>query len=287
MKRLKLIPLALLLSLALAVSAHALTIDYAYVGSHDYDSLGQGVYDAIGEQVWMFTHASVGGNILAGMDSLHSSDPNKYQLTTPYVSSTTPTVPTIPVPGSVYDINRGNPGPSAKYAYFETVTTTGGWGAATDFVMDKLCYIDEDADVNEYFQTIEDILGANPSAKVVLTTMPLTTGENSDNVLRNQYNDEVRSYAASHNMLLFDIADLEAHDADGNPITFESGGTVYQKLFSGWSSDGGHLSTAGRVWVAQGWYAMAASQATPIPGAAWLLGTGLVGLVGLRRRFWG
>lgn len=39
-----------------------------------------------------------------------------------------------------------------------------------------------------------------------------------------------------------------------------STGNVYDTIYGDWTSDGGHLNGTGRVWVAKGWYALAASQ---------------------------
>jgi hypothetical protein len=102
-----------------------------------------------------------------------------------------------------------------------------------------------------------------PDTLFVYTTMPLTTASDADNVKRNQYNLAVRQYVVDHDKYLFDIADIEAHDLNGNPQTFQSGGQTYQKLYSGYTSDGGHLNTTGRQQVALGWYAMGALIASP------------------------
>lgn len=280
----KRLALALLLTILASSTAWALTIDYSYVSTHDFNSLNQAAYDAIGQQTWMFTHASVGGNMLGGMDTLHSGDSNKYQLTTPTASSGAAPPTGGLTPGSIYDVNRGNPGWANKYTIFETMVKA-GWGNSADFVMDKLCYIDQAADVSVYLAMMNELEGQY-SATFVYTTMPLTTGSSSSNDLRNRYNEAVRTYAEANGKLLFDIADLEAHDEFGNEQTYLAGdGSVYQTLWSGWTDDGGHLNGDGRIMIAEAWYAVAASQATPIPGTALLLGFGIAGLTIVRRKF--
>ena len=257
---------ALLLCLLLATAAAAQTIDYAYVSSHDYEALNQDVYDAVGRQVWMFSHASVGANILDGMTALHDGDPARYPLVR--TEAGLDHAPDAPELGTIYDVDRGNPGWSEKYALFRAAVT-GPWGARADFVMDKLCYIDQDADANAYLSMMERLEAATQAA-VVYTTIPLTTEEDHDNDLRNAYNETVRAYAAANGKLLFDIADLEAHDALGNEHAYKGG---RQKLYSGWSDDGGHLDGRGQAWLARGWYVMAAGQvrSVTLPGTKWTI----------------
>ena len=103
---------------------------------------------------------------------------------------------------------------------------------------------------------------AYPATRFVYATMPLTTDEDTGNVLRNLYNQAVRAQAAASGALLFDLADMEAHDPAGVAHTFQSGGHTYQKLYAGYTTDGGHLDAEpGHRRVAQGWYAVAATRA--------------------------
>jgi hypothetical protein len=98
----------------------------------------------------------------------------------------------------------------------------------------------------------------------------------------------VRSFVAgSSSRLLFDIADIEAWDTSGVQHTFVYGGNTYQQLYSGFSSDGGHLNTSGSQRVALGFYGVASASLAPIPEpetyAMMLAGLGLLGTV-VRRR---
>jgi lysophospholipase L1-like esterase len=227
-------------------------------------TLPQATLDAIGQQKWLFTHASVGGNLIEGMSELHTADSLRYQLiptSTGYNDAgqrvTNPPSPTIA--GRIYESNRGNPGWEAKYTIFDNSVRISGWhDSAVGIVMDKLCYIDQDANAADYLDSMSALEADYPGTVFVYTTMPLTTASDSDNVKRNQYNAAVRQYAQDHDRYLFDIADIEAHDPSGNPQTFQSGGQTYQKLYGSYSSDGGHLNAAGEERVALGWYAMAA-----------------------------
>lgn len=270
----------LLLVLAILPLAVATTsaeiIDHTSIA--DVASLPQSTMDAIGQQKWMFTHASVGANIVDGMSSLHSTNPTRYQLE---IAAGTTSSPNPTEPATVYQIDRGNPGWSAKFSTFQSLVTNYWHSPAVNFAMDKLCYIDQGASSTAYLSMMASLEAAYPDTTFVYTTMPLTTDEDSNNILRNNYNYDVRKACAAYGGLLFDIADIEAHDLNGTAITFSSDGKTYQKLYSGYKSDGGHLNSAGSQRVALGWYATAAT-AVPEPSALILMAIGSVLFTGWR-----
>lgn len=70
-----------------------------------------------------------------------------------------------------------------------------------------------------------------------------------------EFNQQVRAYARVHNKPLYDIADIESHDQNGNPCTV--GG--YEGLCADWyDSGGGHPNTQGAIRLAKGfWWLMA------------------------------
>lgn len=228
-------------------------------------SLPQSVMNSIGKQRWLFTHASVGGNMVDGMNSLHSSNPTRYKLVTSDAwfnsSSNRVTAPPSPtLQGRIYECQRGNPGWEQKGIIFDNSVRLGGWHAsAVDLCLDKLCYIDQDANANTYTTKMSALEALYPDTIFVYATMPLTTETGGDNILRNKYNQAVRSYCIANHKLLYDIADLEAHNPSGVESTFPSGGNTYQRLYSGYTDDGGHLNSAGQQHVALGWYAVAAA----------------------------
>jgi len=259
------LPLPLLLVLAGAPPVAAQIVDHGDVD--ELASLPQCVMDGIGAQRWFFAHASVGGNMVAGLDDLAALDPLRFQLDTVGVGYDSGELAAAPppattAPGTVYDCQRGNPGWQDKFSIFDNSVRVAGWRMdAVDAVLDKLCYIDEGASAATYLASMDALATSYPTTAVVYATMPLTTGEDADNVLRNQYNDAVRAHSAAIGALLYDIADIEAHAPDGSEQTFESGGETYQKLYAGYTGDGGHLDGDGRQRVARGWYAAAATLA--------------------------
>jgi hypothetical protein len=230
-------------------------------------TLPQCALDGAGQQRWFFAHASVGGNLIEGLADLHAADPVRFQLATEWVgyddASQLCTAPAGTSPGTVYECDRGNPGWQAKLTIFDRSVRLAGWRQpAVDLVLDKLCFIDQDADAGTYLASMAALEAGYPYTRFVYATMPLTTGEDADNVLRNQYNQAVRAQAAASGALLFDLADMEAHDPAGVAQSFQSGGHTWQKLYAGYTTDGGHLDTElGHRRVAQGWYAVAATRA--------------------------
>jgi hypothetical protein len=237
-------------------------------------ALPQSTMDAIGEQKWLFTHASVGDNMMTGMTSLHAADPTRYQLTRASVTydSVNQRVsppPTSTVPGTIYDSMRGNPGWAAKISIFDNSVRIAGWrDPQVEIIMDKFCYIDQYASAMNYLNAMATLEASYPNTVVVYTTMPLVISADSDNVLRNQFNAAVRAYALEHDRLLYDIADMEAYDPAGTLYAFQSGGNTYQKLYSGYTDDGGHLNATGQQRIALGWYATAAAVVSEIPNGS-------------------
>lgn len=249
--------------MCLVAPAWALVIDHDDVDA--VATLPQATMDAIGQQRWFFSHASVGGNMMNGLADLNGIDPLRYQLTrtgVTYLSGEMRAAdpPTTTTPGTVYDCSRGNPGWQNKLTIFDNSVRVSGWHTdKIDAAMDKFCYIDQAALPSQYLSTMSNLEAAYPNTVFVYVTMPLKTGEDSTNVQRNDYNDAVRDYCVTNGKLLYDIADIEAHDPNGVEQTFEYSGQTYQKLYSGYTYDGGHLNPPGRQRVALGWYATAAA----------------------------
>ena len=93
---------------------------------------------------------------------------------------------------------------------------------------------------------------AYPDKTIIWWTIPLTSGGNPG---ADRFNELVRQYAREHGKVLFDIADIEAHDPDGNYLTNPAGDEI---LFAGYTEDGGHLNWPGRIRVAQAFWVLLA-----------------------------
>lgn len=263
-------------SCLVATPASALTIDHSTITQ--VAGYSQTTMDRIAQSNFFFSHASVGSNIASGIEQLHDLDPNFYPLTTIRAGGTPPA---STQKGVIYEYARGNPGWQAKVDGFATYVANGWHAATVDYVLDKLCYIDEYASASYYLSHMEALEKQYPQTKVVYTTMPLTTSTGHDNVLRNQYNNAVRDWVKQGDRLLFDIADIEAWAPSGQQQTFTVNGVSYQKLYSGFTNDGGHLNDLGAQKVALGFYALAAP--VPEPSSGLLLLLGLVPVIAARR----
>ena len=179
----------------------------------------------------MVRHASVGGNISSGLDALHDQEA-RYDR-------------------SLWSFqNRGNPGWKAKVD--DLVAQAALQAGSFDVLTMKFCYIDPDASFIYYRDALLGLEQAWPTKRFVWWTIPIET---TGNTARQAFNDQVRAYALANGKLLFDVADIESHDAGGQKRTDGSGREL---LCDEWTSDGGHLNADGAVRVAGAlWWLMA------------------------------
>jgi hypothetical protein len=176
-------------------------------------------------------HASVGGNILGGMNALQTSDATRYTFS------------------NWHWRNRGNPGWQAKVDQFVTWVSS---QQSNDVFQMKLCYIDEGASFTYYRDKMQFLESTYPTKRFIWWTMPICTS-GSDNSLRQTFNNLVRTYCAANNKPLFDIADIESHDSSGSTVKSEG----FEAMAAEWSSDGGHLNAAGAARMAKAmWWIM-------------------------------
>jgi hypothetical protein len=212
--------------------------------------------EKIAQLKWYFAHASVGANMMDGVSDLHAMDKGLY----PFQGiSAYKTPPASAQDGVIYEHNRGNPGWKAKFDGFESCVNKGWHHPKINIAMNKLCYIDQSASFKYYLHSMTNLEAAFPETVIVYTTMPLMTGTDADNFLRNAFNERLREWTRQNGRVLFDLADIEAHASDGNVCTFQYRNKTYQKLCDSYTKDGGHLNETGRQLVAKGFYALAAA----------------------------
>jgi hypothetical protein len=143
----------------------------------------------------------------------------------------------------------------------EEQRTESGWASRLDdfdVLMMKLCYIDALGDSHpdwEYFRSRMEKLEADyPAETFVWWTIPLTRDGQPGTDL---FNSQMRSYCAANGKVLFDIADVECHEADGTRLVNASGNEIISANYTK-EIHAGHLNPTGRVHVASAfWYLMA------------------------------
>jgi len=239
---------------AFAVSAQPIQIGYS--NCLQVASYSQPLMNRITQLRWFFAHASVGGNMVDGVNTLHSSKSSFYLIQT---TSEDGTPPSSTRNGFIYEYNRGNPSASDKFNNFAGYVTNGWRFPKVHLSLNKLCYIDQDASLSECIRTMTNLETAFPETIFVYMTIPLTTSTDSDNYKRNVFNDGLRNWTRTNNLVLFDVADIEAHTPTGSLCLYTNNGRVCQYMHSGYSSDGGHLNSTGEKLVAAGFYALGAA----------------------------
>lgn len=205
-----------------------------------------------------FTHASVGGNISSGMKTLNENTPLIYKMSVIHFDQ----MPTRSLSHGFNEWDRGNlyEGTDMEKATFKLnifENTVNALGVGVDVYMDKLCYIDINTNNSEALSAIAEkcvgeMIKLKNGGKIgVCCTVPLESTENSNNLARMTYNNEVRALCQNNGLYLLDIADIES-----------AGGSVVHNdilaLKGEFSSDTGHLNGLGAQTVAKALYSIAA-----------------------------
>jgi MYXO-CTERM domain-containing protein len=228
-----------------AVRAAGILIDHT---TTDASAIPSSDLDAARALTMSFSHASVGANMWGGLGLLKSDDAGRYSFP------------------SWIDVDRGNPGWQAKIDGFETYVAD---HASVQVFLNKLCFIDQDASFTYYRDSMVGLAAAHPAKTLVWFTIPLEeTG--TSNSARATFNASVRAYASTHDIVLFDLADIESHTSGGTAVT--SGG--YESLAHEYSLDGGHLNDAGARRAAGAMWQLMARIAGGSPSGGPVCGNG-------------
>ncbi len=226
------------------------------------DSIPAEMITAIKSLGVYFEHASVGGNIVSGLDAMAAANAARYWVPKGSWSADTGTISSSTISwynsnSGFGDNNRSNPGFSAKISRFDSRIRTAGFAGAIDVASFKFCYIDNNytGTAQLFFDSVKTVMegleAQYPGVKFFWWTMPLTT---TGDLMTNNYNTLVRNYCSANNRYLLDIADIESHAPDGMKQTDGNG----EKLYSGYTSDGGHLNAAGSLKVAKAYWVILA-----------------------------
>lgn len=206
-----------------------------------------------------FAHQSVGGNIVEALATLRPTDPRfSFRIVDGRDA----------VAGPFFAHARlgRNGDPRSKTDEFVALLGR-GLGARLDVALQKYCFadIDERTDVAALFEHYRDAMRSIhrtcPHLVLVHVTAPLTVVQDgprafakkllgrmpdhyADNFRREQFNDLMRAEYSGREPL-FDLAALEARDANGVEETVRFGNRASIALAPGNASDGGHLNREG------------------------------------------
>lgn len=242
----------------------------------------QSYLDLAAQKNVVFDHHSIGGNIMTGMGTLESQNPGRYS----FVSQFAP-------PGSWFTTHHGtginigeyqdgdNSYPQTKIDGFDS-TIRNGIGNVANIAFMKFCFLDIYDDAanglstwNSYRAMMADLITTYPNTRFVWVTDPLEQALSSAYINREKslFNNALRQYVQANGGILFDLADIESHDPNGNLITDSQG---YEALYSGYAQNQDHhLNSAGQQrtasalwWVfarLSGWAGGTAPTSTPGP----------------------
>lgn len=189
-----------------------------------------------------FGHQSVGGNILGAIPALFATG----GVAAPAVVTGKP-----PAGGGFGNAYIGQNGdPESKLADFDAWVRSRGVGSAAQVALMKLCYVDLYASFDagawfaKYVSTMTALEAAYPRVTFLHVTAPLTVDSDADNAARYRLNTLLRQKYGSTGRLV-DLAALESTRPDGSRATGTYQGKAFEELYSGYSSDGGHLNDAG------------------------------------------
>lgn len=209
----------------------------------------------------LFGHQSIGTNVLGqgrwaggGLTALAKADEKRYALTI----QSRPKPEWFDASGGIGEFPIGRNGrPEAKAGDFEALVLQKGYDKHVDVAMMKLCFVDflvttvPDTVFSDYRDALLRVEKACPKVRVVWWTAPTMTPGKPGNAQRHAYNELVRDYCKKNDKVLFDLAAIESHAADGKPAGDE---TEKEALCEVYSSDGGHLNKEGADRVARAWW---------------------------------
>lgn len=279
MKKLR-VPLFLFfaaLILVLVISSRAM--HYQSATSPALTQVSADTWEKLSQKRILFGHASVGYNILEGIETLKQTYP---EVNLEVIHSATPW--TVEQPGLTHfhweDLDLWNEQPATppltlrKIDVFSTLMTTQIKGHV-DMALMKFCWADinPETDVAQVFahykETMAKLMQQFPNTLFVQITTPLVAEPSgalavknwikqligkpafhlSDNVKINQLNDLIRAEYEGK-APIFDLAHVESTALDGKRQTFANNGASYFALVPDYTDDMGHLNAVGRQAVA-------------------------------------
>jgi hypothetical protein len=231
------------------------------VNLDELNEIPQTKWDALAAKKIYFGHQSVGFNLIEGINNVMKEVPgiklNIQETNSPEAFG---------APIFAHSKIGKNRDPKLKCDDFRAVMDS-GVGSKADIAFFKLCFVDviKGTDIktifDNYTPTMEELQAKYPKVKFIHMTVPLIAHDNSmkasikrflgfavsadeDNIARNAINEMFRAkYRLNDD--LFDLADAESTQADGEKTIFFNNGKQYYCMADEWTYDGGHFNEAG------------------------------------------
>ncbi|MBM4024189.1 MAG: LamG domain-containing protein [Planctomycetes bacterium] len=210
----------------------------------------------------LFCHASVGGTIMNGMTArvgLASQNPQRYSI----VRQENAEAAWFETNQGIVNISRTDwPRQGSKVRGFDHMIRNLGYGQAgrVNVAFMKFCYIDWQPTTNvqrqwDEYRTVMEALAADyPHVTFVWWTTALNSTGDAGDVME-RFNHLVREYCVRNGKVLFDLADIESHDLQGNPCYSDVGA---EGLYAGYAVDGAHPTGIGQKRLASAmWWLLA------------------------------
>lgn len=179
-----------------------------------------------------YAHTSHGGQILSGLNWLEQRNP-KYNVN--IVASGSVTLPPDTTAFRVYDGNNAGTTYITPELYWEgtsgiaktrSTLDTGYFDFSLWTWCGQMSYY-SDAQIEEYIDVLAQLDNEYPDVQFIYYTGHTdgTTPESNSNLWR--HNNMVRDYVDENNKILFDFADIESYDPDGNFYATASDGCAW------------------------------------------------------------
>ena len=232
------------------------------------DNVSAAAWDKLAGKRIFFGHQSVGYDIMDGVGAFLKENPS---IRLAIVETTDSSRFTSPVFAHAR-VGR-NTDPGSKCEAFERYMDS-GIGSRADIAFFKFCYVDinRDTDVGKMFEsykaTVRRVKTKYPRLTLVHVTIPLTSsdytlkvqlksfvkgilGRKDENVGRGEFNERIRKeYGGSDS--IFDLAAIESTSPAGDHVAVTYQGNKYPSMYSGYTTDGGHLNNEGKRVAAVG-----------------------------------
>jgi hypothetical protein len=213
----------------------------------------------------LFSHQSVGANIIMGVKKFDSEIPGGSQIKLATLEEASTSKGPL-----LIDFTGGRNGePKTKIDAFAAAIRSEP-RLKPDLAFMKFCYVDfnPQTDIDDLFRyyrkTVEELKREHPEIRFAHVTVPVTrwptdlkwrlfriigkeVWEDASNVKRAEFNRRLKESFGTD--LLFNLASIEATTPDGRLTTFEQDGRSYLSLYPGYTEDGGHLNSVGQQVV--------------------------------------